>query len=85
MSYRAEFHWSVMASALIIAQVDERINRALGRQVRWTNLIRAGVPRELPLTQDLDQLLADHEVVLRAAYWDRQQQTHADAVVDLTC
>ena len=74
-----------MALALIIAQVDERINRALGRQVRWSNLIRAGVPREVLLEEDLDQLLADREVVLRAAYWERQQQTQADAVVDLTC
>jgi hypothetical protein len=74
-----------MALALIIAQVDERINKALGRQVRWTNLIRAGVPRELLPTQDLDQLLANREGVLRDAYWERQQQTQADAVVDLTC
>ena len=85
LSYRDELYWLVMALALILAQVDEQINEALGRQVRWTNLIRAGVPREHLLTQDLDQLLADREAVLRVAYWERQQQTQADAVVDLTC
>ena len=74
-----------MALALIIAQVDERINRALGRQVWLTNLIRAGVSREVLLQANLDQLLADREVVLRATYWERQQQTQANAVVDLTC
>ena len=84
MSYRDELYWLVMALALILAQVDEQINEALGRQVRWTNLIRAGVPREHLLTHDLDQLLADREAVLRVAYWERQQQTQADAVVDLT-
>ena len=87
MSWRAAFSWHVMpfdALALIIRQVDERMNKVLGEQVRWTNLIRAGVQRELLLTQDLDQLLADREAVLRVAYWERQQQTQADAVVDLT-
>ena len=84
LSYRDESYWPVMAVALIIAQVDERINKVLAEQVRWTNLIRAGVPRKLLLTQDLDQLLADREAALRVAYWERQQQTQADAVVDLT-
>ena len=73
-----------MALALILAQVDEQINEALGRQVRWTNLIRAGVPRELLLTQDLDQLLADREATLRLSYFERQQQSLEGAVIDLT-
>jgi hypothetical protein len=73
-----------MAVALIIAQVDERTNKVLAEQVRRTNLIRAGVPRKLLLTQDLDQLLANREAALRVAYWERQQQTESDAVVDLT-
>jgi cell division protein ZapA (FtsZ GTPase activity inhibitor) len=73
------------ALALIIRQVDERMNKVLGEQVRWTNLIRAGVPRELMLTHDLDQLLSDREAALRVSYWERQQQTQSDAIADLTC
>jgi hypothetical protein len=74
----------MMAVALIITQVDEHTNKVLAEQVRRTNLIRAGVPRKLLLIQDLDQLLANREAALRVAYWERQQQTESDAVVDLT-
>ena len=74
-----------MSVVAILAQVDERISKVLAEQVRWTNLIRAGVPRELMLTQDLDQLLSDREAALRVSYWERQQQTQSDAIADLTC
>ena len=36
-----------MSAAAILAQVDERLREVLGEQVKRTNLVKAGVPREL--------------------------------------
>ena len=63
---------------------DEQRRLVLCERVKRTNLANAGVARALLVSHNLDQLLADREAVLRVAYWERQQQTQADAVVDLT-
>jgi hypothetical protein len=73
-----------VTAILNLAQVDERLRKVLGEQVKRSNLIKAGVARELLASQNLDQLLADLEVALRVSYLEWQQQSRSDKTVDLT-